>query len=398
MADYIKTDWQDCSLPVLDAAKLNYIEAGIENAQPDMANLRGLAANRPASVATAAGRQYIETDSPYAIWRDNGAGWDLVGFAAAAEDEDIAFWDLTETLDDTTAYGLTWYGDRRTIVLDPDVYKVAILRGQYVDMHSDAGNAVDIPMMRALDFDATHNGTGTIQFELSGIFGTVGNYGTTSGAAHVQALRGSAINFGTVGADLTAIRGNLENIGPGAGAYTGVANIARSGYFRFYNQDQAQITQGYGLCTDIWNEDVGSVIGTLYGLYIAADNEGTVTTLDMIRLSPANTGILTNFAALYIEDANGLGAASNYAMYCEGGVSRLIQNMAAAPGAPLELVQDHTAGAVPCLTLDQDDISEGFIDLLGSDRGVIAGVTNSLASYRTELNGVVYRVALYADA
>jgi len=85
MGNYTKTTWEDLSLPTVDAVRLNYIEAGIENAQGDFANLRGLAANRPASVPTTVGRFYTETDSPYSIWRDNGAGWDLIGFAVDAD-------------------------------------------------------------------------------------------------------------------------------------------------------------------------------------------------------------------------------------------------------------------------------------------------------------------------
>jgi len=60
--------------------------------------------------------------------------------------------------------------------------------------------------------------------------------------------------------------------------------------------------------------------------------------------------------------------------------------------------QNSTTAAIPCLSLDQDDESEGFIDFLGSGRGAIAGSTNSVESVRVELNGTVYRLALYADA
>ena len=60
--------------------------------------------------------------------------------------------------------------------------------------------------------------------------------------------------------------------------------------------------------------------------------------------------------------------------------------------------QTGAAAGAPVIQLDQDDISEGFIDFLGSDRGVITGATNSVESVRAELNGVVRRIALYADA
>lgn len=54
--------------------------------------------------------------------------------------------------------------------------------------------------------------------------------------------------------------------------------------------------------------------------------------------------------------------------------------------------------AIPTLVLDQADESEGFINFIGSDRGVIAGATASLKSIRVEIGGVVHRLALYADA
>ena len=60
--------------------------------------------------------------------------------------------------------------------------------------------------------------------------------------------------------------------------------------------------------------------------------------------------------------------------------------------------QNGAAAGQPVISLDQDDISEGFIDFFGSDRGVITGATNSVESVRVELNGVVRRLALYANA
>jgi len=80
------------------------------------------------------------------------------------------------------------------------------------------------------------------------------------------------------------------------------------------------------------------------------------------------------------------------------GNAYFVVNLDAASNPPLTLLQDHLTGAQPCLTLGQDDISEGFIDFVGSARGAITGATNSTESARIELNGTVYRLALYADA
>ncbi len=68
-----------------------------------------------------------------------------------------------------------------------------------------------------------------------------------------------------------------------------------------------------------------------------------------------------------------------------------------APLAQLHVDQSVNDAAIPVLILDQADISEGFINFIGSDRGVITGATNSLKSVRVELGGVVYRIALYVD-
>ena len=69
-----------------------------------------------------------------------------------------------------------------------------------------------------------------------------------------------------------------------------------------------------------------------------------------------------------------------------------------APLAMLHVDQSNDAAAIPTLILDQADISEGLINFIASDRGVITGATNSLKSVRVELGGVVYRMALYVDA
>jgi len=68
-----------------------------------------------------------------------------------------------------------------------------------------------------------------------------------------------------------------------------------------------------------------------------------------------------------------------------------------APGGQLH-VKVIDAAAIPNLVLAQLDVSEGTINFVASDRGVITGATNSLESVRVEVNGVVRRIAVYADA
>jgi hypothetical protein len=67
-------------------------------------------------------------------------------------------------------------------------------------------------------------------------------------------------------------------------------------------------------------------------------------------------------------------------------------------GGTFTVDQADNAGAIPAVAIDQADVSEGFINFIGSDRGVIGEGTNSTASVRVEIGGVVHRLALYADA
>lgn len=70
---------------------------------------------------------------------------------------------------------------------------------------------------------------------------------------------------------------------------------------------------------------------------------------------------------------------------------------AALPVSKLHIDQASSTAVEPVLTLDQADISEGVIDFLASDRGVIPQNQASVSSVRVELNGTIFTLALYAD-
>ncbi len=83
----------------------------------------------------------------------------------------------------------------------------------------------------------------------------------------------------------------------------------------------------------------------------------------------------------------------------DGGLDRVGIGIALNSHAgKLHIDQDSNSAAIPVLVLDQADESEGFINFIGSDRGVIAGATASTESVRVEIGGAVKRLALYADA
>lgn len=66
------------------------------------------------------------------------------------------------------------------------------------------------------------------------------------------------------------------------------------------------------------------------------------------------------------------------------------------PTIPMGIIQGISVGSKVALRIQQDDISEGFIDFVGSDRGVI-GPPVVMGSFRVEINGVVRVLAYYAD-
>lgn len=64
----------------------------------------------------------------------------------------------------------------------------------------------------------------------------------------------------------------------------------------------------------------------------------------------------------------------------------------------VHIEQANATLASAVLALKQDDISEGFINFVGSDRGVIAtSTTNSTGSVRVEMNGTIVTMPYYPD-
>ncbi len=150
------------------------------------------------------------------------------------------------------------------------------------------------------------------------------------------------------------------------------------------NLSTGVLTYAHGIRSMVTNSGAGS-IGTAYGFYTAVtQSAGTLTTGYL--LYGAFTGTVGTKWGIYLT-----GETLNYLS------GRLGINIT-APTAQLHVDQSDTGGAIPVLSLDQADISDGFINFIGSDRGVITGATDSLESVRVEINGTVRRLALYVDA
>ena len=66
--------------------------------------------------------------------------------------------------------------------------------------------------------------------------------------------------------------------------------------------------------------------------------------------------------------------------------------------AVADFIQDNTSGSCEVVRLQQDDVSEGCIDFVASNRGAVATSTgNSATSVRIELNGTKYVIPLFTD-
>jgi len=97
---------------------------------------------------------------------------------------------------------------------------------------------------------------------------------------------------------------------------------------------------------------------------------------------------------------NSTGAATALDVRCTHADSRaafFYKNTDAATYEVVSMQQDHLTGAIPVLTLRQDDVSEGFINFDGTDTGSVATSTgNSDASVTVEVNGTKYKMPLFA--
>jgi len=68
------------------------------------------------------------------------------------------------------------------------------------------------------------------------------------------------------------------------------------------------------------------------------------------------------------------------------------------PDGQVYINQPVIDAAIPVLELNQADVSEGFINFVGADKGAVPTSTvNSVASVRVELGGTPYMIALHAN-
>ena len=232
--------------------------------------------------------------------------------------------------------------------------------------------------------------------ELIGVEGSAANFLVNS---ELKKMIGASFDCRQQGADVDEVYGALVQasghnvLSSDIGILVGIYNNAWS----YVNTGTGTITTAYGIRNLVYAYSAGtaaSVITTAYGqmnrLYTrrAAGSTATIGTAYNVYITdrmetPTTYGVITNYYGLYIQEPLATQSTNRWSIYSEG---------------RHHFDQPTADAAIPVLALDQADISEGFINFIGSDRGVIAGATASDVSVRVELDGTVYRLALYADA
>lgn len=184
---------------------------------------------------------------------------------------------------------------------------------------------------------------GTINVN-SGVF-------TVSAAGAVACSNLTVTGGGLTGADIRTASSGARIVLSSTGGWGTAHQIEAS--------DASRIRSIYGAGGSQHNSvdgSIGLVLGSINYGYIDIRDEGGVTQVSIVgedNVSPTN-----DYIAFFRNDAS-------------------------------------TSGR-PVLKLDQDDTSEGFIDFVGSGKGVINEGVSSVDSVYVEKDGVVRRIALYA--
>jgi len=122
-----------------------------------------------------------------------------------------------------------------------------------------------------------------------------------------------------------------------------------------------------------------------------------ITWIDFIKtLASSPMSVIFN-SGLKDIDTIICGDTDDYLFLVDANADKVCISTVTPLAAKMTILQDDASGE-SCLSLSQADVSEGVVDCLASDRGAILATVNSAASVRWELNGIVYRLALYADA
>ena len=265
---YVPTAWVDYGVPCIEAATLNNAEDGIDRAQGDVMVLYDTTANIPVTDPLLIGRLYFETDLLRRVWRDNGAGWDLL-----ATPGDPA--PLLET-GQTTAYS----------VFDDGDYEIGVDKAYTVQAAGAyAGNS---------NIEVAHYAGNQISFTLAGsVVADVAAGLVTFLAGDIVVIKGSALNDGVYTVAVGGVAGQFTTVQPlineGAGLYVSI-------YKRAAHSNNAVDDDNTGL---MWSrntstgEDVGAAsngtlnwynVATRYTIYAGANTVSLIMPGNIIRV------------------------------------------------------------------------------------------------------------------
>lgn len=190
------------------------------------------------------------------------------------------------------------------------------------------------------------------------------------------------INANTVAAETISVGSNLTHSGDTDTGFTFTSDriVAQSGGLQWLDAREAAADR-LTLGSFSW---VTSLMG----------NVVLVESIGLLDIQPGTELIINDDS----EDVNVTIEGNNdSALFTtDGGLDRVGVGVGLGTHAgKLHVDQASATGAIPTLVLDQADISEGFINFIGSDRGTILGA--STQSIRVEINGNIRTIKLFAD-
>ena len=199
--------------------------------------------------------------------------------------------------------------------------------------------------------------------------------------------------------DLTELMG--ASINPYAISTGSITNVTGARYY--IDIDGPDVTSARGALMAVRNLGP-STIDTAYGIYIAAaanSGGGVISANYGIRIldqtvGVTNTGIRSGITA----------GANKYNLYLDGTAVNWIVGRtgfnAQAPLAQVHIDQSVSDAAIPVLILDQADLSEGFVNHIGTTAASAVGPISSWTTgntiqgfVRTEINGAAYWMPYY---
>lgn len=136
------------------------------------------------------------------------------------------------------------------------------------------------------------------------------------------------------------------------------------------------------------NLKAGAVVGGFMTVGTDLDVSGNAVITGTAAVGPGIGAPLLATVQLYVKSSTATRSAAAFS-----------KDFTAATHATVRMFQGSMTGAIPVLSLEQNDISEGYIDFIGTMRpGIDTTTVASWGSIRVEINGVVRRLAYWLDA